>query len=467
MLRPKKSILATSAVVMGTLPLLLWAHEFGPDPGYSGVPGENASCISSQCHTGTANSFSTGSLAVSFPGGSTYTPGVKQHITVTISDTAATQRAWGFQLTARPSSAANTQAGVFLPTDTNTLLMCSDAAFHAPQALCLPGVGSCTNTNTPVCPANLPLQYMEHSINGYTKTKGAGSGSYEFDWTPPATSVGDVVVYVAGNAANGDLTPNGDHIYTKTFTLTAAAASSNSPAISANGVVSGASFQAGIVPGSWLTITGSNLSTVTDTWDKAIVNGKLPTTLDGVSVNIGSKPAFVNFISPTQINLQAPDVGTGPVPVTVTNANGTSAAFTATVAQQAPAFFLWPNSQAVATRNSDNSLAVKNGTFAGSTTVAAKPGDVIILWGTGFGPTTPTVAAGIQVPSDKLYSCTASITLGSTSPQVFGCALSPGFAGLYQVAIQVPSTMADGDYPIKATVNGTSSPDGVILSVKQ
>jgi uncharacterized protein (TIGR03437 family) len=241
----------------------------------------------------------------------------------------------------------------------------------------------------------------------------------------------------------------------------------NTPTISAGGVVNGASFLPGVVPGSWLTIKGSNLATVTDTWEKAIVNGKLPTTLDGVSVTVGSQPAFVYFISPTQINVQAPDVGTGPVPVTVTNANGTSAAFTATVAQQAPAFFLWPNNQAIATRQ-DASLAVKDGTFAGSTTVAAKPGDVLILWGTGFGPTTPTVPAGIQVPGGQQYNCSpVTISLGSASPQVFGCALSAGFAGLYQVAIQVPSTMADGDYAIQATVNGTPSPDGVILSVKQ
>ena len=91
---------------------------------------------------------------------------------------------------------------------------------------------------------------------------------------------------------------------------------------------------------------------MTDTWDKAIVNGKLPTVLDGVSVNVGSKPAYVQYISPTQINVQAPDVGTGPVPVTVTTPSGTSAAVTATVVAQSPAFFLWPNSQAVATRNS-------------------------------------------------------------------------------------------------------------------
>src|SRR5260370_32527092 len=222
-----------------------------------------------------------------------------------------------------------------------------------------------------------------------------------------------------------------------------------------------------MVPGSWITIKGSNLSPVaSDTWDKSIVNGKLPITLDGVSVNVGSKPAYVYFVSPKQINVQAPDVGTGPVPVTVTTAGGTSVAVTATVTAQAPAFFLWPNNQAVATRNSDASLAVKNGTFAGTTTVAAKPGDVLSLWATGFGPTTPPVAAGIQVPSDTIHNTSpVTVTIGTANAQVFGSALSPGYAGLYQVAIQVPTPMPDGDYPIKATGSRVSSTDGVILSL--
>jgi uncharacterized repeat protein (TIGR03803 family) len=55
----------------------------------------------------------------------------------------------------------------------------------------------------------------------------------------------------------------------------------NTPAIAAsNGVVSGASFQSGIANGSWITIKGTNLSTVTDNWNNAIVSGALPTTLD-------------------------------------------------------------------------------------------------------------------------------------------------------------------------------------------
>jgi len=244
--------------------------------------------------------------------------------------------------------------------------------------------------------------------------------------------------------------------------------SASLPTVDPAGVVNGASFQPGIVPGSWLTIKGSNLSPVAqDTWVNGIVNGKLPTSLDGVTVNVGSAQAFVEFVSPGQINVVAPDVGTGPVPVTVTTAGGTSVAVTANVVAQSPAFFLWPNNQAIATRQ-DNSFAVKDGTFPGTTTVAAKPGDVLILWGTGFGPTSPPLATGTLVPTDKIYNTSpVSVKIGTADASVFGAALSPGFAGLYQVAIQVPAGMADGDYPITATVSGVTSPDGVVLSVKK
>jgi uncharacterized protein (TIGR03437 family) len=280
-----------------------------------------------------------------------------------------------------------------------------------------------------------------------------------------------IILFLAAGAAAYAQTPGSlSSIYGSKLASGLALADSIPPTIDAGGVVSGASFQPGIVPGSWLTIKGTNLSPVaSDTWEKAIVGGNLPTSLDGVSVSVGSKPAYVYFISPGQINVQAPDVGAGPVPVTVTTPSGTSTAMTATVAVQSPAFFLWPGNQAVATRNSDGSLAVKAGTFAGATTAPAKPGDVLILWGTGFGPTTPPVAAGIQVPSDGTIRNTSPVTIkiGTADAQVFGSALSPGFAGLYQVAIQVPASMADGDYTLKATVSGVTSPDGVILSVKK
>ena len=390
-----------------------------------------------------------------------------------IADPAPTQAAWGFQTTARSSSNSATVAGSFAPSDNHTQIMCSQPNLFVFQGVCLSGAatgayaGSCNQMATPACPSGYTLQYMEHSATGYLQTMGQGSGSYQFDWTPPATNVGNIVFYIAGNAGvAGAPNQNGDHIYATTFTLTPQAAS-NGPTISANGVVNGASFQPGVVPGSWVTIQGSNLASTTDTWANAIVNGKLPTTLDGVSVSMGGQAAYIYYISPTQINAVAPAIGTGTMPVTVTNSAGTSSAANANSTTVGPAFFLWAGQYAVATRQ-DGSLAVKNGTF-GAATTPAKPGDVLILWGTGFGPTSPAAPAGVQTPSDQLYSTAnpVSVTIGGIQATVYGAALSPGYAGLYQVAIQVPTSAPNGDLPLVATINGAQSPQNVTITVQQ
>jgi uncharacterized protein (TIGR03437 family) len=120
----------------------------------------------------------------------------------------------------------------------------------------------------------------------------------------------------------------------------------------------------------------------------------------------------------------------------------------------------------VATRQ-DYSYAVKPGTFAGATTFAAQPGEVLILWGTGFGPTFPVAPAGVSVPASGGYSTASAptVTVGNTAATVYGGALAPGSAGLYQIAIQVPGTLADGDWPIQATIGGVASPAGITLSV--
>jgi uncharacterized protein (TIGR03437 family) len=240
------------------------------------------------------------------------------------------------------------------------------------------------------------------------------------------------------------------------------------PAISANGVVNGASFQPGVTANSWVTIKGTNLAAQTDDWSHSVVNGALPTSLDGVSVTMGGKPAYVYFISSGQLNVLAPDVPAGPITVTVTTAGGTSSAFATMANAYGPAFFTWPNNQVVATRQ-DYSYAVKAGTFAGATTVPAKPGDVIILWATGFGPTLPAAPLGASVPASGGYPTASAptVTIDNLPATVYGAALAPGSAGLYQIAMQVPSSLADGDWPIQATIGGIASQAGTILSVHQ
>jgi uncharacterized protein (TIGR03437 family) len=173
----------------------------------------------------------------------------------------------------------------------------------------------------------------------------------------------------------------------------------------------------------------------------------------------------MEYVSPTQINVLAPNLGTGSESVTVTTPAGTSKAYTITSAAVQPAFFPWPGNYVVATDANYNWL-VKNGTFS-TTTAPAKPGETIILWGTGFGPTTPAAPAG-QITPSNLYSVNGVVvTVGSVPVTASATALSPGSAGLYQVVIQVPSSLANGDYPIVATVGGVQSPSGVKLTVQQ
>jgi len=232
-------------------------------------------------------------------------------------------------------------------------------------------------------------------------------------------------------------------------------------------VQNGASFLPGATSNAWLTIKGGLLASTTDTWANAIVNGNLPTTLDGVTVKVGGQPAYIYFVSPGQINVVAPNIGAGATTVTVTNAVGTTAPFSTTAQLYGPAFFLWSGIYAVATRT-DYTLAVKDGTFPGATTIAPKPGDVLILWGTGFGPTNPAAPVGVQIPPNSYPTANnVTVTVGGVPATVYGAALAPGFAALYQVAIQVPPSLADGDYSLVATVNGVSSPNSTLITVKR
>jgi uncharacterized protein (TIGR03437 family) len=449
---PGKLTRIAQAAALGTaLPLLLLAYLSGPDAGVSGVPEED-SCT--DCHTGPAGS---GNVTVTFPGGLTYTPGAKQHLVVNIAD--AAQQRWGFQLTARQANSASTQAGTFTPgADGYTQLVCTQTNFRS-QAF-----GNACVTN------GMALEYIEHTQIG-TRLGTTGGAAFEFDWTPPAGNAGNLTVYVAALAANGDNTSHGDHTYTARYTLApASAVPAPSPAIATGGVVNAASYQPGVSAGSWVTIQGSNLAGNSRGWNAGdFVGGALPTQLDGVSVKIDGKPTYVSYISPAQINVQAPaDSALGPVPVEVTCNGSTSPAGTAQLQAVSPGFFLWSGKYAVATRP-DFSLVAPAGLLDGVTTVPAKPGETIILWGTGFGATNPTVPPGVLPPSNQVsnVSNTVTVTVGNIAATVVGAALAPGNPGLYQIAVQVPDSAPDGDLAVVAQVSGVQSSSNVLLSVKR
>jgi len=80
-----------------------------------------------------------------------------------------------------------------------------------------------------------------------------------------------------------------------------------------------------------------------------------------------------------------------------------------------------------------------------------------------------SIGGKVVLPWMTLYSVTnsVSVTVGGASAQVFGAALSPGFVGLYQVAIQVPDSVPNGDQPVVVTIGGAPSPTGVVLAVQR
>ena len=232
-------------------------------------------------------------------------------------------------------------------------------------------------------------------------------------------------------------------------------------------VVNGASFQPGIEAGSLVTIRGVNLANTFPgrTWrDDELVNGSLPTSLDGVSVTIDGRPAFLYYISPTQINVQAPsDAATGAVSVVVTNNGSAGAPATAVLQSFAPAFFQFAGTNyAIASRLPDGAMV---GPAAITGAVAAKAGDVIELWGTGFGATNPPAPAGIAASAAPPLATTPIVTVGGIEVPVIDAGLSPATAGLYQVTIQLPAAVPSGVVAVQASVGGATTQTGAVLLV--
>ncbi len=226
-------------------------------------------------------------------------------------------------------------------------------------------------------------------------------------------------------------------------------------------------IQANIQAGTWVSIFGVNLAGSSRDWTGAFNGDALPTSLAGVSVSINGKTAYPSFVSPTQINVQAPsDLAVGLVPVIVTNNGQASPTFSANLQTHAPAFFHYSGDAsrfALVTRYPDNAYVADPSVLAG--TVAAKPGDVLILWGTGFGATVPPTAAGTIPAVSANTASPVTVTVGSISVNVIGAALSQGLVAIYQIAIQLPANLPAGTHEIRALVGGVQSPTGARILV--
>ncbi len=233
------------------------------------------------------------------------------------------------------------------------------------------------------------------------------------------------------------------------------------PNVSADNVTNAAQPTAGITANAYITIKGTNLAATRRLWKTAdFVDDKLPASLDGVSVTLNGQPAFIYYISPVQINLLTPTDLTlsGPVEVEVSNNGLTSASVTVTASALAPAFFL-PDGTHVAATHADGALI---GT-TGSATPAA-PGETIVLYGNGFGATSPPAPNGQILTTPAPLVATPTILIGGMAAQVVFAGLTG--TGLYQFNVMLPSPMPDGDAPVVAQTGGASTPAGASVQVK-
>ena len=243
------------------------------------------------------------------------------------------------------------------------------------------------------------------------------------------------------------------------------------PAITQNGVVNAASLAGAITPGAWVSIFGTNLSATTRQWRTAdFVNGVLPTSLDGVSVTIDGKAAAVAYVSPTQLNVLAPDdTATGLLAVQVIAPAGTSANALALEQTAAPAFFQFraPSATYVAGTHADGSyLAGPALIQQGIAGTPAKPGETIVVYGTGFGATQPAISATALVPSPLALANLQDLHIrigGVDATIAYAGLISPG---LYQFNVVVPQ-VGNGDATIVAEFRGLLTRADLMVTISQ
>lgn len=416
------------ALAMLALPVLVFSYgSTAPPERHTGGFGE-PTCA--QCHTGVGVNQGGGKISLVNPP-ATYTSSQRVSFSLKVEDPTAMR--WGFELAAR--SLDGRQAGSFAP-----------------------GPGQTTASGGGIL-------YLSHS-GGATSTQAgtAASATFNFSWIAPDVSAGTVAFDIAANAANNNGQNTGDHIYQTRFTINAGT-TGNLPGIFFGGVVNGASFIAApqntVAPGTVVSIFGRNLAPTT----AAATKLPLDTVMGNTVVTFNGVPAPLYFVSPTQINAQVPDLfGVFDfVQVQVTVNNAVSSIENVPFQGFSPGIFTRDqNGKAIAgVLHQDNSPV--------TATSPARRGEVVQIFCSGLGSTSPPLIPGQAAPRIPLASTDSPVRVsigGVTNlvPQFAG--LTPDFAGLYQVNVQIPSGAMSGLQTLKVSVGGFTSRDGVTIPIQ-
>lgn len=438
----------------------LFASENGLPVAHTGAFGE-MTCAASGCHR--PEPLNTGKSAkVSIEVGP-YVPGATQPVVVSIDSRSGNR--WGFQLTARRADDTTLPAGTFEAVNQFAAVRCPDGRF-----------GPCNAGE---------VEYVTHTSVGTAPGGQPGVKMFFFNWTPPDSDVGEVVFAAAALAADGDRGTNSD--ITATTMTTSRYAPSNMPTISAGGVVSAAAVQRTgqtIASKQIISIFGSNLNAPDAAIEVGTADfdelGLIPDTLGRLSFVFtvpGDPMSYLGrmlYVSDTQANLQVPDLPSGATTAMVQpviNRQGGSSEVRGNQIQvdvrpYSPGLFTFGSTgvgaPAAVNGSTGQIVAPSSAGIAGS--VLAKPGDVILLYGTGFGATMPAFEAGRLADQAADLSQTVTVEIGGMAAEVLYAGAAPNYAGLEQFNIKVPDLpVGEHDIIIRSSTFATQA--GVKLSV--
>jgi uncharacterized protein (TIGR03437 family) len=242
------------------------------------------------------------------------------------------------------------------------------------------------------------------------------------------------------------------------------------------GVISASAYGGfnALAPGTWMEIYGTNLANVlSQGWTGSDFKGNAaPTALGGTTVTIGGQSAFIDYVSPGQVNAQVPsNLTPGPQPVIVSTPGGTSAAYTIQVNSTepgllSPSVFNLKGQQNIAAVFPDGATFVlPPGSITGVASARAKPGDTLLFYGVGFGSVTPDSPAGQIVTQTNHLSGTFQVSFGGTPATVSFAGLTGGYLGLYQFNVVVPNITSSDAVPLTFSLNGTPLPQKLVISV--
>ena len=213
----------------------------------------------------------------------------------------------------------------------------------------------------------------------------------------------------------------------------------------------GVTPQQTVAAGSVASIFGVNLASTAAIGPSS----PLAQTLAGTTVEIGTSLLPLYFASPAQINLQVPpDLPPGQQTVTVSPQGMPVVSANFLIARNAPGLFsmnLEGQSYALAL-HADGTLVTPD--------APAAIGELLTVYGTGFGPTTPTRPFGLPVPATPPYAVVDPVTaqVGTSTLTVESAYALAGSIGVDAVQFRLDNTVPSGaSGSFQLVVNGVAS----------